>query len=169
VGERCDPSGVHGRPERIGRERECHDPGPRPEKSLEVCEVEGRVVEDVDLPDDEVAIPRELEPWGDVGIVVEARDEDLVPGCERPADGAREREIAGGHVGTEDDLLRAAMKELGRAPAGIVDRVLDPPARLVRRADVPARVPVVRCDGGSHLVGDLGAAWGIEEHEPALQ
>ena len=78
VRELDDPRRVRHRPEGVRGEREGDDAGPVGQLSLEIVEVEGRVVVDLDEADREVEVVGELEPRRDVAVVVEARDEDLV-------------------------------------------------------------------------------------------
>src|SRR5579875_1816039 len=71
---------VHRGPDGVRGEREGDHLGPRPEKALEVSQVEGRVAAHIHLVHDEVTVPRQLQPGRHVGVVVEPRDQDLVPG-----------------------------------------------------------------------------------------
>jgi putative ABC transport system ATP-binding protein len=125
----------------------------------------------VDLrePHDEAEIVRELEPGRDVAVVVEVRHDDLVAGFERPADGAREREVQRRHVRAEHDLFRRAAEECASGLPGLVDQRLRAAAGFVGAADVCVGLPQVRRDRVDHLVGNLRATGPVEEHEVARQ
>ena len=72
---------------------------------LEIVVVESAVLlAQVGIAHDEVEVVGELEPRGDVRVVVEARDDDLVAGSELAAQGPREREVERRHVLAEADL-----------------------------------------------------------------
>ena len=73
-----DPRRVGERADRVRGERERDDLRPLAELRREVVEVERRVLVDPDEADDEAEVVRELEPGGDVRVVVEPGDEDLV-------------------------------------------------------------------------------------------
>ena len=160
---------VGDRADRVRGEREGDDARSVGELPLEVVEVEAAVLVDVDEPHDEALVVRELEPRRDVGVVVEARDEDLVARLELAPGRAREREVERRHVRAEDDLLFARAEEARRRRAGVVEEHLRPAARLVRAADVRVRLAQVAGDGVDDRVGDLRAAGAVEEDEVALQ
>ena len=82
----CASSTIRARPassDGVRGEREGDDAGVLGELPLEVVEVEGRILADLDEVHAEIEVARELEPRSDVAVVVEARDEDLVAGRER--------------------------------------------------------------------------------------
>ena len=60
----------------------------------------------------------EREPGGDVGIVIEAGDEDFVAGAEVASNGAGHGVSERGHVGAEDDFVGGAVEEVGHGGAG---------------------------------------------------
>ena len=119
----------------------------------------------VDEADREVEVVRELEPWRDVPVVVEPRDEDLVAGPQRTGRRAAEREVQRGHVRAEDRLVRRASEKLGGREPCLCDDGVRSAARLERAAGIRVRLSVVARDGFDHLVGDLGATGAVEEDE----
>jgi hypothetical protein len=167
--EGCDPWHVGQRPDRVRRDRKGDDPRPVAELPFEVVEVERCVVVDVDEADDQVAVARQLEPGGDVGVVVEPGAEDLVPGFEVAAGCPREREAERGHVRAEDGFLgRAAEESAGGLARAVLER-LGASARLVRAADVRVRGSEVVGDRLDHLVRHLRAARSVEVDEVPLE
>ena len=69
-------------------------------------------------------VVRELQPRRDVAVVVEARDEDLVAGRERPSERTREREVERRHVLAEDRLPGLAAEEPGRGRVRQLDELV---------------------------------------------
>ena len=63
----------------------------------------------------------EREPGRNVGVVIEARDQDFVAGAEVAADRARHHIGQRGHVGAEDDFIGGAVEEVGHGGAGFGD------------------------------------------------
>ena len=78
-------------------------------------------------------VVRELEPGGDVAVMVELRDEDLVALAQRAAEGARQREVEGRHVGAEDRLVGIAAQECRRGEACLRDQRVAAAARCRMR------------------------------------
>ncbi len=66
----------------------------------------------------------EREPGRDIGVVIEARDQDFVAGAKVAADRARHRVRQRGHVGAEDDFVGAAIQEVGHGGAGCGEMAL---------------------------------------------
>ena len=86
----------------------------------EVGHVEGAVfVVDLGPADGHAAIFCHGEPGGNVGVVVEAGDDDFVAGLQIAADGAGDGEGQRGHVRTEDDFVGAAVQEVGHGGCGL--------------------------------------------------
>jgi hypothetical protein len=111
----------------------------------------------------------ELEPGGDVPVVVESRDDDLVAGPQLPAEGAREREVECRHVLSEPDLPGRRAEEPGGSLVRLGDDRVCPAARLEGALDIRIRVSEASRDRVDHGEGHLGATWAVEEGEPTCQ
>ena len=108
---------------------------------LEIGVVERAVIlAEVGVAHDEVEIVGELEPGGDVGVMVEPCDHDLVAGREVAANGSRQREIQRRHVLAETDLRGRGSEKARRRLVRGVDDFVAPPARLERPAEVRVRL-----------------------------
>src|SRR5512133_3914436 len=118
---------------------------------------------DVDKGDAEVEVVAELEPRRDVAVVVEARDEDLVAGRERPSERAREREVEGRHVLAEDRLRGPAAEEAGRGRVRQLDQLVAAAAGGERSTEVRVRFTEIRGDRVDHGARALRAAGCVEE------
>ena len=169
VRELAHAAGVGDRADRVGGPGERDHLGPRPELAFQVAEVQGRVVVQLDVPHHQIAVVRDLQPGRDAGVVVEARDQDLVARAERAGRGPGQREVERGHVGPEDHLAGLAAQEPGRLALGLLEDLPDPEAGGVARAQVGAGLPERQRHRVAHLVGDLGAARGVEERETLPQ
>jgi len=169
VGEIAHPPGVGNRADRVRRPGEGDHPGPRPELAFQVREVERGVVVQRDVPDHQVPVVRDLQPWRDPGVVVQAGHQDLVARGEGARGGPGHREVQRGHVRAEDDLVRLAAEEPGRLVLGLLEDLPDADAGGVAGAQVGAGLPERPRDGVAHLVGHLGAAGSVEEREPLPQ
>jgi hypothetical protein len=108
VRELAHALGVDDRPDRVGGPGKRHHAGSRRQLRLQVVVVEGRVVEQLDVPHDQVLVVRQLQPWCDAAVVIERGDEDLVARAEVASGGPRQGEVQRGHVRTEDHLVRGA-------------------------------------------------------------
>ena len=104
-------------------------------------------------------------PRGDVRLVVEGRDDDLVaagpasPRCERPMCERQRR-----HVVAELDLVgRAGPEEVGDGRVRLVDHRVRVRARRERPVGVGVRVAVVGHDRIDHPLRDLRPAGTVEE------
>ena len=169
VRELAHALGVDHGPDRVRGPCERHHTRPRPELALEVRVVERRVVEQLDVADDQVAVVGELEPRRDAAVVVERGDEDLVAGRELAARGARQREVQRGHVRAEEHLVRLAPEEPRGPRLGLLEDPRHPMAGLVHRAEVRARLAERPGDRVADLVGYLRAPRRVEEGEPLLE
>ena len=121
VRELAHPAGVHDRADRVGRPGERDHLGARPELALEVVEVERRVVVQLDVPDDQAGVVRELQPRRDAAVMIERGDEDLIARAEAAASGPRQHEVQRGHVRPEDHLMGLAAEEPRRLALGLVE------------------------------------------------
>ena len=152
-------------PSAFDGEREGDDPGALGQLSLEVVEVERRVLVDLDEVDPEIEVVRELEPRRDVPVVVEARDEDLVAGRERPPERAREREVERRHVLAEDRLLGPAAEEARGSRVRLLDELVAAAAGVERAAEIRVRLAQVGGDGIDHGLRALRPAGPVEERD----
>ena len=103
------------------------------------------------------------EPGRDVGVVVEAGEQDLVSGLEFAANGAADGEGQRGHVRAEDDFVSAAVQEVGHGAAGSGDHRVGAAAGGVGSAGVGVVVAQVVGDGVDHALRDLRSAGAVEE------
>ncbi len=169
VRELDDPARVCQRADRVRRERERDDARPLGQLPLEVVEVERRVVVQLDEADLQVEVVCELEPRRNVSVVVEARDEDLVPGAQRAADGAREHEVECRHVLAEDRLGRIAVQERASREPRLCEERVALPACSERAAEVRVRLAQIVRDRVDHRIRALCPSWSVEERGRTLQ
>ena len=169
VRELAHAAGVGDRADRVGGPGERDHLGPRPELAFQVAEVQGRVVVQLDVPHHQIAVVRDLQPGRDAGVVVEARDQDLVARAKRAGRGPGQREVERGHVRPEDHLAGLAAQEPGCLALSLLEDLPDPDARGVARAQIGAGLPKRQRHRVAYFVGDLGAAGGVEERETLPQ
>ena len=113
VGDRADgvrrldhAADVGDRSERVRGEPDGDDLRPRRQDVVEAIEVErGSVLGELEPPDGRAAILGDRQPRRDVGVMVEPRDHDLVPGVQVAAERAAHREGERRHVRPEGDLV----------------------------------------------------------------
>jgi hypothetical protein len=100
----------------IVREADRDHSRARPESEPQSLEVQGAVVRpDPHPPHRNAPVLLEGEPRRDVGVVVQARDHDLVTGSQGPPDRSAHGEGHGRHVLAEGDLVRSGgSEEVGR-------------------------------------------------------
>jgi hypothetical protein len=164
VREVCDASNVRDRPDGVRGPGESDDASPLRELAFEIVHVDRAVLlVQVGEADHEAEVARQLEPGGDVAVMVESRAEDLVARTERACGGAREREVERRHVRTEAAFLRQAAEEARRRGVGFLDDRVRAPARLVGASDVRVRLPQVAGDRLDDAVGALRSAGAVEE------
>ena len=135
---------------------------------LEIVEVEAKLGSDVDPVHLEAAVGGEFHPRRDAAVVVEPRDEDLVPDAPVARGRAREHEVERRHVRAEDHVVGRAIEEAAGVDARLVVDRLDALARRVRSAVVRARLAQRARDRVADLVGHLRAAGRVEEDESAV-
>ena len=163
VRELDDACSVRRCAERVRRERERDDPGALRQLPLKVFEVEGCVLADLDKVDPDVEVMRELEPRGDVPVVVEARDEDLVSRLERPPERAGQGEVERRHVLAEDRLLGAAAEEARGGRMGLLDQFVAAATGGEGAAEVRVRLPQIVADRVDHGLRALRSTGRVEE------
>jgi hypothetical protein len=169
VRELDDPGDVGRRADRVGCDREGHHSSAARQLRLQVVEIERQVVVHARKAHDDAEVMGELEPGGDVGVVVELGADDLVARLQRPRERPRQEKVQGGHARPERDLVRMAGEEPAGRHAGLFDQLDRVKTRLVRRADVRVVLAEVVRDRVDHLVRALGATGAVEEHERAVQ
>ena len=140
VRELDDPADVGRGADGVRSRWERDDSRPRRALRREVVEVEREVVVHVDEADDDADVLGEREPRRDVPVVVEPRDEHLVPGLELARERTGEEEVERGHALPERDLRRVAPEE--RSPlARALRRPPRPCGARSRRARRRSRCP----------------------------
>ena len=112
--------------------------------------------------DRHAALPRQRLPWGDVCVVIELGDDDLVPGAPASPERPRHMERDRRHVGAEGDLVWRRPEECPE-PA---PRVTKQDVGLLTGRITPVRVRVVMQqvihDRVGHDMGHLRAAGAVE-------
>ena len=131
--------------------------------SLEVVEVERRVVMELDEPHRQIEVARELEPRRDVPSWSSLVTRISSPARSVAADGAREREVERRHVLSEDDLVGSAAEEARGGEARVRHERVAPDARLEGAPEVRVRFAQVRGDRVDHRVEDMSHAGGAGE------
>ena len=104
-----------------------------------------------------------LQPRRHVGVVVEARDYDLVAWLEFAANGAGHRIGQRGHVLTEDDFIGAAVQEVGHGTARFGDHGVGVAAGGVGSARVGVVAAKIVGDGVEHALRDLRSTRAVEK------
>ena len=168
--ERGEPGDVVDRPGAVRGPAERGDTRSPGELRGEVVDVDdARLRVDAGLADGDAAVARRQHPGGDVGVVVEARHEDLVAGTERAAEDPRGVQGEGRHVGAEDDLGAGRCSEERR---GLGARLLEHGVAGLRGHERPAEVgvlvAVVGLDGLVDRPVHLRAAGVVEEDTVAV-
>jgi len=98
----------------VGRPAECGHPGASRQVAGELGRVDDALGEvDGNLAHGGPAVGGGQHPRGDVGIVVEARDQHLVARAEAAAEDPRGVHRQRRHVGAEHDLVRLGAEERG--------------------------------------------------------
>ena len=169
VREPDDPPRIRDRPDGVRGEREGDDTGALGQLLLEVVEVEGRVGVDFHEAHLKIEVVRELQPRRDVAVVVEACDEDLVAGRERPSERAREREVERRHVLAEDRLRGRTAEEASRGGVRQLDELVAAAAGGERSAEVRvglAEIPGDRVDHGTRALSSAGS---VEEGDAGAE
>ncbi len=127
-------------PERVRRRAEGEEARARPDGALEISRVERpRLGPHRDEAHRHAALSLEGPPGVDVGVMVELRHDDLVPGSPPAAEGPREMERERRHVRAESDLVGRSLDEVRQRQTGGGDRLV---GLLARRVE-PVRVGVV--------------------------
>ena len=165
VRQGADARGVGHYTHRVRGPGERHHAGALGELPLEIVVVERQVVEQVDLPYLEAEVRAELHPGRHAAVVVEAGHDDLIAALQVARERPGEREVERRHVRPEHDLARVAAEPVARGRLGRGEDLLDPPAGLIRSAEVAARLAQRGGHRDPDLVGHLRAARGVEEAE----
>ena len=106
----------------------------------------------------------QADPGRDVGIVIEAGDQQLVATLQVAADGAAQREGQRRHVGAEDDFVGRAIEEVGHGLVRLLDDQFAALAGEKRSAEIGVPLRQVFGDGVDHLLRYLSAAGRVEEN-----
>ena len=109
---------------------------PRTKLGFEVLQVEGHVRQiDVGGLDGHAPVGGHRPPGGNVGLVVQGGDDDLVTGLQRRADGPTDVQGQGRHVVAELDLVgRCRAQEVGDGRMGLIGHRVTELARRERTA-----------------------------------
>ena len=169
AGEPAHPPGIHDRADGIGRPGKRDHLRARPELSLQILEIERRVVIQLDVPDDQAFVVRQLQPRRDAAVVIQRGDEDLIARAEIARGGARQREVQRGHVRPEDHFMGLAAQEQCRPGLGLLQDLPDAQAGRVHRAEVGAGLAQRTGNRVADFVGHLRAARGVQEREALPQ
>ncbi len=169
VGEPHDPLDIGGRAHRVRRDREPDDPCPVGEEPCEIVVVDLELFGHPGDPDDDAEIVGELEPRGDVPVVIERRHDHFVALVQCSREGSREQEVERRHARAERDLFRRAGEERRRTLARTCDQLVGMSARLVGRADVGVGLAQVPGDRVDHLVRALRPTWPVEERKATVE
>src|SRR5262245_8055145 len=154
------------RADRVGSAANRHELGLRGELALQVVEVQRAVLAvNADTLNGRPSILRSAHPGGDVGIMIELRDDDFIARHpargERTAQGERQRR----HVGAEDDLGRiVGAYERGQRILGVADGRVAFEARYEWSAVVGVAVEQIIADRIRDRTRHLAAGGTVEEH-----
>ncbi len=134
------------------------------EESLQVVQIEGAIrAVDPRMPDVESVVLSHAEPLGDVRVVIEFRDDDLIACLERSRGRMGQQELQGRGVRAEGDLLRVAAHEVRRRAPCLGDHRVgldgggEGPSAVRIRVDQSVR------DRVEHLARHLGSPRAVEE------
>jgi hypothetical protein len=155
--------------DRVRGPGERDDPSAVRQLAFQVREVEPALLRHVDAVNDEIVVTRDLEPRGNVRIVIEPGHDELVPCPQLPGKRPRERKVQGRHVRSETDLLEPRAEKRGRRHVCLLHDELAGAARRERAAEVRVRLAEI----GGHRLDDrfrhLGASRAVEERLRAAE
>jgi hypothetical protein len=135
----------------VGRECERHDFRALGQRVLERVTVERDVVlVELDPAHRCARILGGQDPRADVRVVIQARDDDLVAGPKRPADGTGDREHQRGGVGPEHDLVGIGAEQVRSGTVRLVDDAVG----LLAGGEGSVRVRVARPQVRGHGLDD---------------
>lgn len=161
VGEFGGAADVVDGAEGVGGGAEGEDPGTFRDSAFQVVPIElSGGGYHADGAEAEAVLPGDGLPGGDVGVVIEFGDDDLVAGLELAGEGAGEVEGEGGHVIAEGDLFGAGAEEVGHGLSALVEERVG----LVAGRVVPVGVGVVVGEVVGHGVDD--GAWRLSPAGP---
>ena len=104
-------------------------------------------------------------PGGEVGVVIEIGQHDLIAGLELPPQGAAERESQAGHVGTENGFVCVTAEEVGSGLVGCGNDLVGALAREKRPVGVGVGVDERIADGVDNALRDLRTARSIQKDD----
>ena len=100
-------------------------------------------------------------PWGDVGVVIEARQHDFIARPEFATDGSTDREGQRSHVWTEDNFVCAAIEKIGHGGTRIRDHAIGMATGGIGSAGVGIVAAQIFGDGVNHPLRNLRAAGAV--------
>jgi len=111
----------------------------------------------------------EREPRGDVGVVIQARNQNFVAGtklasADLPTKAAGNGVGQRGHVRAEDNFVGATVQKVAHGGAGFAKHGVGVAAGSVGPASIGVVVPQVIRDRVDHPLRHLRSAGAIEEH-----
>ena len=159
------------RADRIGCIPERHQLWLARQRPLKVVQLQGAVLHvEVDPGDLAAAVLRRQQPRGDVGIVVQPGDDDLIAGVERPREGAGQAQRERGHVGAEDDLFAArGVEHVGHGLVRLVQHSIRITAGLEGAFVIRVALHQVFLNPLGGPAGDLRAAGVVEKDSRAVK
>jgi hypothetical protein len=104
---------------------------------------------------------RHREPGRNVGVVIEARDQDFVARLQFAADRARDHVGQRSHVLSEDDFVGTAMQEVSHGGAGGCDHGIGAASGGVGSGGVGVVAAQVVGDGVDHALRNLRSAGAV--------
>jgi hypothetical protein len=164
-----DAPDVRGRADGVRGDREREHPGAVGHLRLEILVVQLEVRRHGRDLDDDPEVVCELEPRGDVCIVVEGGHDDLVALTQRARERPAEQEVESRHALAERDLAGRAAEETARGLVGVFDELRRATTRLVRCSDVGVVLSEVTRDRVDDPVRALRPARPVEEGEVSVK
>ena len=103
-------------------------------------------------------------PGGDIGIMVEARDDDFIARVQPTSERARNRKRERCHVWTKHDFFGTrGVEKIGKGEARVMDHFITALARRKDAAVIRVRSQEIFRDRVNHRLCDLGAAGIVEK------
>ena len=114
-------------------------------------------------PADDAAAFFERRPGRNIGVVIEPRHHDFIPGLDLPAEGAAEREGQRCHVGAKNRFRRVTAQQVchGRMRCG--ENLIGAPARRKCPMLIGVRGGQIPAHGVNHALRHLRASRPVEE------
>ncbi len=166
VGHRGDTPHVVDGAHRVGGVAHRHQPRPLVDEPFQPIHIQGAIGRvEVGVADHDPSL-LQGQPGGDVGIVVQPGDDDLVARAQFAANGPAYAEGKGRHVGAEDDLVRrGSVEKIGHGLVRFGDDLVGALAGGEGAVDVGIGTGQVVGHGIDHCPRHLGAARAVEVDE----